>query len=157
EAQQRRLAEKRLYVSDMNLAQQAWDASNLERAADLLDRHQLRAGQEDLRGFEWFYLWRLCRGNAVATLYGHTAAVHDVAFSPDGKILASGSGDRTVRLWSMPSGRELMTLHGHRDQVHAVAFSPDGKTLVSGSDDRTIKLWEARTWREKLTLNGHRA
>src|SRR5205085_4266755 len=62
---QRRLAEARLYVSDTNLAQQAWDAGNLERPVDLLDRHQPRAGREDPRGFEWYYLWRLCRGDAV--------------------------------------------------------------------------------------------
>jgi len=67
--------------------------------------------------------------------------VRSAAFSPDGKTLASGSGDKTIKLWEVATGRELRTLSGHTYYVNSVAFSPDGKTLASGSDDRTIKLW----------------
>src|SRR5262245_5700194 len=80
-----------------------------------------------------------------ATLKGHTFNVNSVAFSPDGKTLASGSIDETIKLWEVATGKELATLMGHTDSVLSVVFSPDGKTLASGSRDRTIKLWDVAT------------
>jgi len=65
-----------------------------------------------------------------------------VAFSPDGKVLASRSDDRTIKLWDVQTGRALQTLTGHSHYVNSVAFSPDGKVLASRSDDETIKLWD---------------
>jgi WD40 repeat protein len=67
--------------------------------------------------------------------------VNSVAFSPDGKYLASGSQDKIVKLWSVQSQKEVTTLKGHSDSVESVAFSPDGKYLASGSRDKTVKLW----------------
>ena len=76
-------------------------------------------------------------------LTGHTSTVCSVAFSPDGKTLASGSGDDTIRLWDVATGRQIGNpLTGHTSSVYSVAFSPDGKTLASGSDDGTIRLWD---------------
>ena len=86
-----------------------------------------------------------------ATLKGHIKGVRSVAFSPDGKTLASGSYDNTIKLWDVGTGKEKSTLRGHTKIVTSVAFSPDGKTLASGSLDGTIKLWDVSTEREKVT------
>jgi WD40 repeat protein len=65
-----------------------------------------------------------------------------VAFSPDGRLLASGSSRKTVWLWDPASGEHRRTLAGHAGTVNGVAFSPDGRLLASGSDDKTVRLWD---------------
>ncbi len=80
-------------------------------------------------------------------LKGHTNAVSSICISPDGKILASGSNDQTIKLWSIESesGKEISTLKGHTNRVISVKFSPDGKILASGSQDKNIILWDIAT------------
>jgi len=68
--------------------------------------------------------------------------VRSLAFSPDGRTIASGSFDNTIKLWDAAGGNEIRTLEGQSGSVWSVAFSPDGRTLASGSEDGTIRLWQ---------------
>src|SRR5262245_16852062 len=86
---------------------------------------------------------------------GHTGLVYSVAFSPDGKVLATGSFDNTVKLWDFATGKELHTLKGHTNQVYCVAFSPDGNLLASASQDKTIRLWDPKSGKFLRELKGH--
>ncbi|MBD2205545.1 WD40 repeat domain-containing protein [Calothrix sp. FACHB-1219] len=92
----------------------------------------------------------------IKTLSGHNNSILSVAISPDGKILASGSSDCTIKLWKLTTGELLTTLTGHSSSVFAVDFSPDGQTLASASDVEylygNIKLWDVCTGRVKQTL-----
>ena len=86
-------------------------------------------------------MWDAETGACVKTLEGHGSLVWSVCFSPDGRQLASGSGDRTVRLWDVETGAFIKTLEGHGGFVYSVCFSPDGRLVASGSDDTTVRLW----------------
>jgi WD40 repeat protein len=75
-----------------------------------------------------------------------------VAFSPDGRRLASASHDQTVKLWDSATGKELLAFKGHTDSVVHVVFSPDGQCLASASYDKTVTLWSAATAKPFLSL-----
>lgn len=85
-------------------------------------------------------LWNI-RNEQSKTLAGHTKRVETLVYSPDGKLLASGSDDNTIRLWNIPEGTTYKVLEKHLSIVDSVAFSPNGKVFASGSEDGTIILW----------------
>jgi WD40 repeat protein len=87
-------------------------------------------------------LWDVATGHEREPLRGHTDLIHRLAYSPDGKILATASMDKTAKLWDAASGKVLATLKGHTKAVKCVAFSPDGKLLATGSWDSTAKVWD---------------
>ena len=149
---EKRLSDRRLYHAEISLARQAWRDGQRD-----LVRHHLeslvpeRPEDPDLRGFEWYYLRRICQWDF--TLHGGTS----VAFSPDGRRIVAGSPDGTVWLRENGTEREVHTLRGHAGAVNAVAYGPDGRTLASAGHDHTVKLWDADTGREVRTLHGHTA
>src|SRR5262245_7818950 len=91
----------------------------------------------------------------MQVLEGHKRQVRCVAYAPDGKLLASGSNDKTVRLWDLMAAREVTTLPGHPGLVYCIAFSPDGRWLASGDYHGTTILWELATGRSLATFTGH--
>jgi WD40 repeat protein len=151
EARKRREAEegqralrRLLYAAQMNLAHQAWKAGNVPGALELLEAQRPGPGEEELRAFEWRYLWRLCQDESMFTMPGQV-----VALFPDGTILAIGSqtddepsSPGELKLWDVASREELCTLHGHAGFVNCVQFFPNGNLLATASTDGTTKLWE---------------
>jgi eukaryotic-like serine/threonine-protein kinase len=151
---QRDKARLTAYAAGMNLASRAWEENNVPRARELLEEVPQEAGGRDLRGFEWYYLSRVCHSEKQ-TLQGHTHFVFSVAFSPDGQRVASGSADRTVKIWDTATGKELLSLNdGLSNPVLSVAFSPDGQRLASGADN-TVKICDSATGKELVSLKGH--
>nr|WP_242072301.1 S-layer homology domain-containing protein [Microcoleus sp. FACHB-68] len=118
-------------------------------------------------------LWDLQTGQLVRTLFKGGAGesfgpssqepeagltgdiLWSIAFSPDGKTVAAGLSNKTIKIWNVQTGAEVSTLTGHTYAVRTIAFSADGKTLASGSSDKTVKLWNVQTGQLIRTLTGH--
>src|SRR5207249_6323040 len=120
------------YAGQVMLAQREWEINNTAHARDLLD-----GCRWDFRGWEHAYLRHLFDSNQ-RTFYGHSFPVTSVAFSPDGKRLVSGSGDKTVRIWDAATGQTLLILGQHAKPVYAVAFSPNGQRVASAGGERPL-------------------
>ena len=152
---QEMLARRRFYAAQMNLANQAWEGGQFARTVDLLETQQPHAGESDLRGFEWYYLWGLSHGRLLHTFRAHTDSVLGVALSPDGTMAASASDDGAIWLWNIATGnRRLLPMPDTTADICAVVFSPDGRTLASGGQDDLVRLWDTASGQLVKTLNG---
>ncbi len=152
--QREREIRQHLYAQDIMVAWQALREGEQERIRGLLDRHVPEAGQEDLRGFEWYYLQRRSRGllHEAARVTAHEGGAYCVTYSPDGRTLASAGKDAVIRFWDARTLHPRGELHSGQGEVNEVAFTPDGKSLASAGDDRTVWLWDLPTARQRAIL-----
>jgi WD40 repeat protein len=179
EAQEaRHHSDRRLYVSDLRLAQRAWEDARIERLLELL------AGQRpehtdgiDLRGFEWHYLWRLAhselltlpgcneppRGDYALLGAPRQSPPGGLAFSPDGTRLAAQCREKGIKVWDTMKGGEVLTIPVSGGEVVSLAFSPDGRRLAGaclfqdpqkGKTTGAVKLWDAISGQEVSTDRG---
>jgi WD40 repeat protein/multidrug efflux pump subunit AcrA (membrane-fusion protein)/protein involved in polysaccharide export with SLBB domain/anti-sigma factor RsiW len=118
------------------------------------DGKTLAVGGKDAEGGT-SKLFDVASWNTRSTLKGHKAVVSSVTFSPDSKMVATGSLDGTVKLWNAVNSNELVTLNPQSGQIYSAVFSPDGKLLATAGEDKTVKLWDVPTRRELTTLKGH--
>jgi WD40 repeat protein len=92
----------------------------------------------------------------LKNLRGHNSRIYDLAFSPNGKQLASASGDNTVRIWNIPSGNLHKVIKGHTAHVFSVDFRGDGNRIVTGSGDRTAQVWQVSSGAQVASFSGHK-
>ena len=85
-------------------------------------------------------------------LEGHIDSVRSVSFSPNGKLIVSGSYDETVKTWDVETGKQVHNLEGHSSDVNSVSFSPNSRLIVSGSLDKTVKTWDVQTGKQLQSL-----
>ena len=110
------------------------------------------ASCSDDRDDKVIHLWHVSTGDLKGTLTGHADVVRDVAFSPSGEILVSGSRDGELRFWDVKTRETLNTIAAHNKLVKRVAFSPSGKMVVSASSDYTLRFWDVQTGEHLKTI-----
>lgn len=142
------LLQKALYFSDMKLVQSAWESGQFETMGNLLSQHRPHSGEDDLRGFEWWYWNRKCHDQR--TLTGHGGIVGSVAFSLDGRRLFSVSD--TVNIWDVASGK-LASSHTI-SLSNVVAFNRDGTRLATSVHGSTVVLWDTYTGLKTQIIQG---
>jgi eukaryotic-like serine/threonine-protein kinase len=153
------------YVADINLAKQSLDAGNYGRAVQLLDKHRPQAGEPDLRGFEWRFLWQVSRGDEHLALPTQDGPVQSVAFSPNGDWLVIGLMDKFNIYQARTKSLVTTVLKG----ATSTAFLPDSRTLLTaspmgreprppmhalaGSSAPVVRAWNTADWTEQKPLS----
>ena len=138
------------YVADMNLAARALEDSDFGQTRELLNKHNPQNGGLDFRGWEWRYLSECTRSEELRFLGRHSNDVCAVAFSSDGRLLASGGADGAIRFWKAGSWEPAGDLRLPAGEL-TMAFSPDGKTLVTGTANKQIIAWDLASQRGLFT------
>ncbi|XP_046480875.1 notchless protein homolog 1 [Neodiprion pinetum] len=131
------------------------DLSLLERAKkryEAVGQEKLVSGSDDFT----LFFWNPDKDKKPITrMTGHQQLINDVKFSPDGRLLASASFDKSIKLWEGSSGKYITSLRGHVQAVYSVSWSADSRLLVSGSADSTLKVWSIKTKKLAQDLPGH--
>jgi WD40 repeat protein/serine/threonine protein kinase len=151
-------ARKKAYASDMKLLQQTLAADDLGRAQELLNGQRPRPGQQDLRGWEWRYLWQFCQSDAAFTLCQRSNAIVSVSFSADGSLLAVGTWDTEITVWDIAARSMIFHREARPGSTAKLAFARTGNILAYCdvvNQDRFVLLWDSRTRMEthRLPLN----
>ncbi|MEE6469517.1 hypothetical protein FKM82_008659 [Ascaphus truei] len=135
-----------LYSSSQDRTIKAW------RAHDGQAPERLVSGSDDFT----LFLWAPAEDKKhLQRMTGHQALINEVLFSPDTRIIASASFDKSIKLWDGKTGKYLSSLRGHVSAVYQIAWSADSRLLVSGSSDSTLKVWDTKTKKLCVDLPGH--
>jgi eukaryotic-like serine/threonine-protein kinase len=137
--EQARVQRRQLYASQMKQGLLDWQEGNLLQVREKMAASIPKSGEEELRGFEWYYLSGLLQGEKRRLQF--TAGVTTFAFSPDGKNFATGTDDGSVFVSNAATGQQILALPKHNLRVRCIAFSPDGKSILIGDNGGTLKLW----------------
>jgi WD40 repeat protein/serine/threonine protein kinase len=147
-------AEARAYTADMGLALQAWEEGNMQRAQELLSAYVPGPTEQDLRGFEWRYLWKLCQDESSYSFTNFSSDVRSLALSPDGRFLAAG-GNQKVAMLEIATRREVADLPPS-GWANSVDFSPTATNiLATGGGEGIVDLWDISTGEIVGTLSGY--
>jgi WD40 repeat protein/DNA-directed RNA polymerase specialized sigma24 family protein len=130
------------------------DGKTLASAGGSYDKEAAKRFDPNVGYVGELFLWDVATRKKQASLKGHDQRVVCVAFSPDGKTLASGGQDGTIRLWEVATGQQRAWLRGGAGWIRSIVFSPDGKTLAS-TDEQLVKLWDLATLHVRARLEGH--
>lgn len=136
------------YAADMAAAQIAFERGNLALVKQLAEEYLPREGVEDLRGFEWYHWWTLAKGEQLETLKHHKEPASVVAWSRDGRILASGDTSGFICIWDGQSGKLLRSWRGHAGEIVSLSFSAGDRLLASGGADTRLKIWSTKDYSE---------
>lgn len=155
------------YAADMKATYKAFEGGQTGRARELLLRHLPKDGQDDVRGFEWFYLWRICQDTSAAsdadpaTVTFNDQTIRNACLSPDGKmiaaIVATADNDSSTQLvlWDIAKGEVSRTLSNDVETSYDLSFSNDGQWLAACIAGDTIKLWNLTKQSAPISLIGH--
>ena len=130
-----------LYAARIKLAEEAINEGDADRSEKLLESLRPQAGEDDLRSFDWYYLWQRCHSEII-NLPGSPGIGRNVAFSPDGRLLATIGNGGVIRIWNATNGVELVSLAGHTGMVNQVVFAPRSGMLASAGADGTVRIWD---------------
>jgi len=154
---ERELAARRLlYVDDVRQAHEFWKMGRLDEMDERLSQHLPGGGLVDIRGFEWHYLNRLCRRDPIRAIEAHHGPVYDIAYSPDGRFIASGGEEGRVRIHDA-TGTVVREAPLSIGTVESVEFSPDGKFLAAGGGKGIVEIRRAADWNLESQIPAHNA
>lgn len=135
------------------------DQETTENRVDYAKKRYESVGEEILvSGSDDFtlFLWKPEKEKKfIARMTGHQQLINDVKFSPDGRVIASASFDKSIKLWESSTGKYITSLRGHVQAVYSISWSADSRLLVSSSADSTLKLWSLKTKKLCQDLPGH--